>query len=88
MIWLRGWPPGESDRCARGDFQVGCGTHEVHVATPSAPEQVWVGFGDEPDVAVCQGNVDMVGVSPAPDGFIAHVEIRSRKRRIKWRADL
>lgn len=85
-VCFQGWP--SEDETAGGEFEVGCGTHEIEITTPSEPEQVWVSFGDYAEVPVCQADIDTISTALTPEGFIIYLVIHSSRRHIQWRADL
>lgn len=67
-----------------GEFTVSQGTHEVTINTDSEPQRVWISLEESGALPVCLGNTDKVGVTIVPDGFVAHIEIQSTERKVKW----
>jgi hypothetical protein len=72
-----------------GEFTVSQGTHEVTINTDSEPQRVWISLEDTgvSALAVCMGNTDKVGATIIPEGFVAHVDIQSTERTVKWYAE-
>ena len=72
----------------RGEFYLGSGIHEVEITTRSEPHRVWVYTQSDDTIPVCHGNVDKVGVTVTPTGFVVHAQINSTGALIEWIADL
>lgn len=70
-----------------GEFTVSQGTHEVTINTDSEPQRVWVSLEESGALPVCLGNTDKVGATIVPEGFVAHVDIQSTERKVKWYAE-
>lgn len=75
------------DENARKDVvNLNRGQHTLSISTESQPAKVWVRFIDGGDIPVCQGDVDRVGVTIVPDGFILNANIQSDSKSIEWLA--
>jgi len=67
--------------CSCGDVVEGCitlnqGHHEVTVTTNIAPATVFLSVRPV-GTPVCVGNIDMVGYSMLPNGFVLYADIKS-----------
>jgi len=73
----------------KGVLHLNKGTHSITVETKREPEKIWVSFKEE-DIAipVCHGDVDRVGVTMTPEGFVVEAEIFTDTRTIEWLAEL
>jgi len=52
------------------------------------PLRVWICMEDTGEIPVCMGDLDKVSTSITEDGFIAHLEIHSTERLIKWYVEM
>ncbi len=64
------------------------GNHELVIETNYVPTEVWLTFTEQVGIPVCGGNVDKVGVTLLPKGFILSAQIYSNIRGIRWLAVL
>ena len=71
-----------------GSLKLSNGQHEVEIVLRREPHQVWFTFEDEQQLPVCMGDVDKLGVTITPTGFILYADIESTSRVIKWCAHL
>jgi len=64
------------------------GRHTMAINTNDAqPQKVWVRFIDGGEsIPVCGGDVDSVGYTIVPDGFVLNVNIQSDSKSIEWLA--
>lgn len=67
-----------------GVLHLNKGTHSINVETKHKPEKVWVSFKEAEGIPVCHGDIDRVGVTITPDGFIVDAHINSDTRSIEW----
>jgi hypothetical protein len=66
----------DCDDVVEGCITLNQGTHEVVVKTEVSPSEVFLSVRSI-GTPVCNGDVDMVGYSVLPDGFILYADIKS-----------
>lgn len=64
------------------------GDHELVIETNYVPTKVWFTFTEQEGIPVCGGNVDKVGITMLPKGFVLTAQIHSDVRGIRWLAIL
>lgn len=64
------------------------GDHELVVETNYVPTKVWFTFTEQEGIPVCGGNVDKLGITLLPKGFVISAQIHSDVRGIRWLAIL
>jgi len=69
----------------QGVIYVSTGNDSIEVCTKIPPTQVWISFdGDCNSIPVCGGDIDRVGYTITPTGFVLQTNIVSRHRTIVW----
>jgi hypothetical protein len=73
-----------------GELDLASGVNDVCVECDGQPTKVWFCFEDANEanggIPVCAGEIDRVGISIMPNGFIIHAAISSNSRTLKWQA--
>src|SRR5271154_5920888 len=70
---------------ANGDILLGFGNHEIKIVIDQKPCTVFLTIEDPTGgIAVCQGNVNKIGVRILDDGFILYANIHSNTALVKW----
>lgn len=64
------------------------GDYELVIETNYVPTKVWFTFTEQEGIPVCGGNIDKVGITMLPKGFILIAQIHSDVRGIRWLAVL
>jgi hypothetical protein len=68
-----------------GDVSLGYGCHEITVKTACGPKDICLSTNNDTcDTPVCQGDVNMVGYSLLPDGFVLYADIKSNTCVVSW----
>lgn len=77
---------GIKDYYVRGHIVLANGQHEIFIQTKDPnPERVYLNC-EEPDggMSVCMGDVNLVGSSVTPDGFVLYADIKSDTCIVRW----
>lgn len=73
------------ERTEHGEVCLDRGNHDITIVTRFKPRKVFFSFKDEGEgMPVCMGNVDLVGTTILPDGFVLYARITSERRHIRW----
>lgn len=67
-----------------GSIVLPYGQSEVVVLTRKTPIEVCVGFTDDGNMPVCQGDINKVGYTIIPDGFIVYGDISSNSAQLEY----
>ncbi len=68
-----------------GEISLAYGEHQVTVATKGKPKNVLLGINNAAcDTPVCQGDINMVGYTLLPDGFVLYADIKSNTSVVTW----
>jgi len=69
------------DNAVDGCITLNQGHHEITVVTEISPEQVYLSVSPI-GAPVCNGDIDMVGYSLLPDGFVLYADIKSNSAEV------
>ena len=68
-----------------GEISLAYGHHEVTVTTKNKPKNVLLSTNNAVcDTPVCQGDINMVGYTLLPDGFVLYADIKSNTSVVSW----
>lgn len=57
---------------------------QIKVKTQFTPKKVWVEMSEVCGIPVCHAQPDCFDVRIVPGGFILHIVLHSKERKIKW----
>ena len=79
---------GINDYFVRGFISLANGRHEVQIQTDplnGKPYKVYIWVSEPtPGVCVCLGDVNLVGSTIVPDGFVLYADIKSNVADVYW----
>lgn len=74
------------NRFDEGKIFLSAGTHVHKIHTKSTPQSVWLSENNAGNLPVCQGNVNLYGVTVDEDGFELYAEVSSDTVELSWTA--